>query len=98
MSWIDEFGAEYAVPAEITAKVESGAWVDNSWHNDVSPSFDSHETGRRIWVEHPDPDLREWENPRYAVFALNEYHEHASDDTIYHGDDLAEAMRAMEAR
>lgn len=62
--WEDEFGASYAVPRWFE---EHADLTDSSWHNDVSPSF---ETGMaeksypqnarvRIWVEHPDPSQRE---------------------------------------
>lgn len=96
MSHRNEFSADYSVPTEIDALVESGLLRDESWHNDVCPRFESHETGRRIWVEHINPELREWTPcSRYAVFALNEYLDQDDGDPIYCGDDLNEALSAM---
>jgi hypothetical protein len=71
MSWEYEHGPEFQVPALI-----SDALPDQSWHNDVCPSFgvelhegpesDIHDL--RLWVEHPDPDQREnLAGYRYAV-------------------------------
>jgi hypothetical protein len=61
MGWVEEFGAAYQVPAEIAQTL-----VDESWHNDVCPSFSHPEAeidsddDLRLWVEHPDPAMREW--------------------------------------
>ena len=58
--WICEFGTDYAVPSVISDRL-----VDVSWHNDVSPSFvlagdEDNENAIRLWVEHPDPEMREY--------------------------------------
>lgn len=95
-TWRDEFGAEYAPPAEVLALCESGELFDQSWHNDVCPSFthrdiphDGVAVDLRLWCDAPDPDQREngpsW--PRFSVC------EHISQTTYYAGDDIAEALR-----
>lgn len=64
MSWRDEFGDEYDVPKWFDDHPDL---EDTSWHNDVSPSFetginhpDYPQNARvRIWVEHHDPSERE---------------------------------------
>lgn len=73
--WRAEFGADYAVPPEVSA----AGLIDVSWHNDACPSFirpedeadfiDGHgQCVARLWVEHPDPDQREYRaTKRYSV-------------------------------
>jgi hypothetical protein len=67
--WRTEFGDDYDVPHEVTARL----W-DQSWHHDACPSFthtdfppDGSGHDLRLWVEHPDPERRETGAPRYAV-------------------------------
>lgn len=105
MTWKFEHGVDYAVPAE---KIEAAGLVDTSWHNDVCPSFaitledpvthDIHDL--RLWVEHTDPERREYEGPRYAI----NYQPWSSEPVpgvqvsdegdLYRGDDLDEALAA----
>jgi hypothetical protein len=61
--WSKEHGADYAIPAEITARLEAGTLFDCSYHNDACPSFGTPtDKGERLslWVEHPDANLREY--------------------------------------
>jgi hypothetical protein len=56
-TWETEFGEEWDVPHEITARL-----ADESWHNDTCPSFTLDlEDGDtlRLWVDHPDVSRRE---------------------------------------
>jgi len=64
--WVKEFGIDYAVPAEILKRTDL---EDMSWHNDVAPSFGREINGQplRIWVEHPDPAMREMPGQRFMV-------------------------------
>jgi hypothetical protein len=69
VSWQDEFGAGYGVPSVLT---NHPRLEDTSWHNDVCPSFTtpalySSEGDTRLWVEHEDEAMREYETPRYRV-------------------------------
>jgi len=74
-SWASEFGSDYDVPGEVEALVQAGYVFDDSWHNDVCPSFviSGTETeaydGYKLWVEHVNPDLREWagEGDRFVI-------------------------------
>jgi hypothetical protein len=83
MSWEDEFGPEYDVPAAILDRVQAGLLDDVSWHNDVAPSFEivgappppkdePEENTWRIFAEHPDPDEREFEIDRFTVSGPDE--------------------------
>lgn len=90
MSWLDEFGPAYAVPREV---LETPDVFDCSWHNDVCPSFclpgcDGVEPNPdvRLWVDHPDPEQREFGDHRYVVSTSETNEEH------YHGDDLVAAL------
>lgn len=73
--WEKEFGVDYAVPEAFSTDPRL---VDISWHNDICPSFivasdDDPEGVWRIWVEHVNPELREYpEQPRIFVSSLNE--------------------------
>lgn len=35
-------------------------FVDASWKNEVCPAWDNAALGLRIWIEHPDPEKREF--------------------------------------
>ena len=61
--WIHAFGSAYAVPSEIASHPDL---VDISYKNDVCPSFApradqfSDREGRfALWIDHPDPEMRE---------------------------------------
>ncbi|HYK70392.1 MAG TPA: hypothetical protein VEV45_20780 [Streptosporangiaceae bacterium] len=84
--WIEQFGAAYDVPEAILS--EAGL-EDVSWHNDACPCFGSqaNETDVCIWVEHPDPERREMEGPRFTVSWAN-------GETVFgQTDDVQEALR-----
>jgi hypothetical protein len=86
--WIKEHGAEYAVPAEIIALLNSGALTDESWHHDACPHFTIETKNRGVWIEHPAPARREnsgW--PRFLVI-----HEGKS---LYAGENTQEAIVAL---
>lgn len=72
--WQVEHGTEYAIPAEIDALVDANELHDQSWHNDISPSFGAHsdELDLRIWVEHPDPAKRESGGSRFSVLMYDD--------------------------
>lgn len=43
---------------------------DSSWHNDTCPSFErplSHGVSIRVWVEHQDPEQRDYLVNRFAI-------------------------------
>lgn len=89
--WVEEFGAEFAVPAVITEKLD-----DHSWHNDVCPSFKFKNDGGytppllTLWVDHPDKKQREmnWEG-RFIVIAND------TEENLCTTDDVQEALDAM---
>jgi len=50
--------------------IQELGFIDNSWHNDASPSFEG--KGIRIWVEYDDPNAREGSTFKYCVAKLDE--------------------------
>ena len=45
-------------------------WMDTSWHNDVSPSFEKQlgDTTYRIWCDYKDPEKREVGGKQFTVY------------------------------
>ena len=96
MSWIKEFGAEYAVPAEVIALYERGLLEDASWHNDVSPRFISPDHTREFWIDHPDEDRREMGLDRFRVYATTgEDLDSCEATTLYEGNNINAAIAAF---
>jgi hypothetical protein len=98
-NWINQFGAAYAVPVEITKHPR--LLHDTSWGNDTTPSFHfpSGGGGIRLWVDHPNPEEREVpENKRFgaALYTLDdgEIGEYVRD--LFETDDLALALEYLE--
>lgn len=58
------------------------SWVDQSWHNDMCPSFVPC-AGLSVWVDYANPDMRQIpEGPRFVVI-------YTDVDGAYTGDALA---------
>lgn len=80
-TFASEFRSGYDIPDFIRFLVKEGVIEDQSWHNDVSPSFgvegvvkgtrsrpQGSETAEfRLWVEHPLKRFREMESKRFFV-------------------------------
>jgi hypothetical protein len=47
----------------------SNDWIDSSWHNDVSPSFEKQigDIKYKIWCDFKDPDRREVGGKQFTV-------------------------------
>ena len=75
-----EFGPEFAIETQVLHALEASGFEDDSWHNDICPSFvracTFHDrpdgTVVKIWVDAADPADRELESTRYMVAAYNE--------------------------
>ena len=54
-------------------------WVDTSWHNDVSPSFEKQlgDITYKIWCDYKDPEKREVGGKQFTVatYDQNEFEE-----------------------
>ena len=54
-------------------------WIDSSWHNDVSPSFEKQigDIKYKIWCDFKDPDRREVGGKQFtiAIYDQNEFEE-----------------------
>lgn len=85
MTWVTEFGAQYAVPAAI---LDEPGLADVSWHNDACPAFgkNEHDYDYVIWVEHPDPAERELDDGRFTVSTAN------GETVLFAGDDVDAAL------
>lgn len=67
-TWLNQFGKEYDIPLAITQ-----TWIDQSWTNDVCPSFIHPEMKHlKLWVEHPVSKQREHPaSPRFALTIID---------------------------
>jgi len=98
--WLEEFGPEYCVPYEITSDPQL---VDVSWHGDLAPSFQlagfvNDERDVRLWVGHPDPQLRDEE---WAGYGLKRFHISTARDGFRYWlwtDDVFEAIALLKSR
>lgn len=54
-------------------------WIDTSWHNDVSPSFEKQlgDITYKIWCDYKDPEKREVGGKQFTVatYDFNEFEE-----------------------
>jgi hypothetical protein len=88
-TWLDEFEASYAVPAEVTSATDL---EDTSWHNDACPSFHCDASDLTLWVDHPVEAEREHSmGARFAVTAPVD----RNVDPLYFGDDVDEALHVL---
>jgi len=73
MNEFPHYDDELILPAE---------WIDSSWHNDVSPSFerDIGDIKYKIWCDFKDPNRREVDGKQFtdATYDQNEF-EHLQD-------------------
>lgn len=101
--WPAEFGSDYEVPAKLDALVADGTLVELSWHNDIAPSYALNNgldgEDYRLWADHPDAQMRET-GPETTRFYVCGYEKSGEDyaKTIYEGDDLEEAIKALLAK
>jgi len=51
MSFREEFGPEYAIPADVLNVLLALGWEDTSWHNDVCPTFERPSVAMRLWCD-----------------------------------------------
>jgi len=95
--WVREFGWDYDVPPEVLALVQSGEAEDISWHNDICPSFSAHGPDYspevRLWVEHPDPAKREWDDAKRFGVSVATQTPGSEFDDFFDTDDAGEAVR-----
>jgi hypothetical protein len=87
-TWLNEFGPAYDVPREITS---CPMLEDTSWGNDCSPSFTVRGTNIVLWVEHPEPERREFGGPRFVVLRRDDG-DSREQDMLYSGDNVIEAL------
>lgn len=94
--WREEFDASWAVPQQVLELIDEGLAEDMSWHNDTMPCFglvdEDGEPIVRIWVDHIDPELREYgsDSKRFRV----DYMPEEADAEMELTDDVVEAVEA----
>jgi hypothetical protein len=91
MSWTTEHGAQYEVPEAVLTLVREGLAIDDSWHNDSCPRFRNEAREVSFWVEHPDPNRRETDGPRFLVMFDEDYPFYS----VVWTDELSEAVAAF---
>lgn len=83
----DQFPIEFHPEPEIVARLESAGWVDQSWGNDLNPSWAR--GGMELFIAPLLPFDREWEPlPRFALYD-------ASGNMIVESDDLGVVLSAV---
>jgi hypothetical protein len=106
MSWEREFSAGFSVPESILALARLGYLQDESWHNDVCPSFGGElmdGTHLKLWVGHPDPEHPSREEgcrTRFAVLVCPKGYEPGDTgekgcEEVWQGEDELEAGRRV---
>ena len=75
--------------ADLSEKIPNN-WNGVSWGNDVCPSYSCN--GWQIFIDHPDPDKRELEVPRFGVIVEAEYGEYAKTLEL-NSDDFQEVLK-----
>jgi hypothetical protein len=90
--WVDEFGPEFLVPPIVGES--AGEFADQSWGNDICPSFDCGETkdGQTIslWCDHPNPEEREM--PEWKRFRVVVDDGKGLVEDVFETDDINEAV------
>lgn len=77
--WQQEF-PDYPVD-QFPSPIPAG-WVDESWHNNVCPSFIATEADGRaltVWIDYPDPAQREFPDSRRFSVSV---HDEDGDDCV----------------
>lgn len=64
----------------------SEGWEDTSWHNDACPSFTCDVFV--LWIEHPDPAMREFNSARFTMVC--------EDETMLETEDWADVLAFMD--
>lgn len=92
--WEAEHGPSFDVPTEVS---DLEGIRDISWHNDTCPRFALTDDGEgpNLWVDHPDPDNREFQCHRFLVTIQHGDGPSTDDEEIYDGDDVSVAVTAF---
>jgi hypothetical protein len=96
--WDREFGLDYKPEDAILRLVEQGLAEDDSYGNDVAPSFTRYDQQVVLWAHPADPAKREVVgdagNPRYQVFRMSKDLTYPS-YVLYEGESTEEAIAAF---
>ena len=91
MSYKLEFTKDYHPSKDIIKALEAIGAIDQSWHNDVCPSWSLN--GKRLFIDCESPKNREFKEMN--SFFLTEYDE----DTVYYdGGSFDEAMKIFNTK
>jgi len=90
MAYRDEFpDFDYDIPA-------IPGFTDESWHNDVCPSFSALGGKLTLWCDYADPTRRENEGGKRFTLVAGEYGVVDEQETLCETDDLDEALACAE--
>ena len=67
------------------------SWEDQSYINDICPSF--YHNGCRVYIESINEDERELENRRYSVYTVDQDYDNQEEDFGFETDDFAEVVK-----
>lgn len=81
-----DFGPGFAVPDDVPT-----TFVDDSWDVDTCPSFINAPANQKLWIEHPDRDQREDQDPGMKRFTLTDADDRSQ--VIFETDDWDEMKR-----
>ena len=66
----NQFRKDYAPPTDVLRALFYYKWQDDSWGNDVSPSW--YQGGYKLWISEEDKERREDNYPRYNMTQLDD--------------------------
>lgn len=74
-------------------------FVDHSWHNDMCPRFESEALNLSLWVDHSDPQRREFpEMKRFNVYEGTSMAEHMNEEPTLSTDDWSDVVAFIAER
>jgi hypothetical protein len=72
---------------------------DHSWHNDMCPRFESEALSLSLWIDHSDPEKREWpEMDRFTIYEGTSFTEHMNDEPTLATSDWSDVVAFIAKR
>jgi len=95
MSFCEEFSD---FPVDAMPALPEG-FIDSSWHNDACPLLINEARGLAVWVDFPDPAMREMQDgSRFLVCSWSEEDGTGADDERTFGsDDWTEVLQYLDS-
>ena len=91
-TYLTEFPADYAPPAELLELLLAAGWTDESYGNDACPSFER--KGWKLWTDNPDSEGRDTPTlERFCLVTMDSNFEHIDD--IWQVETVAECIELL---